>query len=177
MPTGIYKHHRNQGFQKGRVVLEETKRKISEANKKSGKIPPSRLGTKLTEEHKRKIGLASRGRKRPLEVIMKGAVKRRGKNHWNWKGGTSNSEDKKIRKSVEYTLWRRTVFERDNYQCVMGGKEHGSRIEADHIKPFALFPELRFAIDNGRTLCVECHKKTETWGGKSKKNNLISLNT
>lgn len=36
-------------------------------------------------------------------------------------------------------------------------------LQADHIKPFA------FAIDNGRTLCVACHKTTDTFGGKVNK--------
>src|SRR3990167_4162903 len=69
----------------------------------------------------------------------------------------------RIRQSLEYKLWREAVFKRDNYTCVWCGQQ-GRKLNADHIKPFAYFPELRFAIDNGRTLCVDCHRKTDTWG-------------
>ena|SRR3990167_2692827 len=88
--------------------------------------------------------------------------KRMGKNAPNWRGGKTKKNDK-IRKSLEYKMWRTSVFTRDNFTCVWGGKEHGSKLEADHIKPFALYPELRFAIDNGRTLCKDCHKSTKTY--------------
>jgi hypothetical protein len=42
------------------------------------------------------------------------------------------------------------------------------KLEADHIKPFALFPELRFDISNGRTLCLPCHKLTDNYAGRKK---------
>jgi len=67
------------------------------------------------------------------------------------------------RKSAAYKLWRKAVFERDNHTCVFCNKR-GGELQADHIKPFALFPTLRFLITNGRTLCVDCHKSTDTYG-------------
>ena len=87
-----------------------------------------------------------------------------GKNHHLWKGGITPI-NKIIRKSIEYKLWRKAVFERDNYTC-QECKIRGSILNPHHIKPFSLYPELRFAIDNGQTLCVECHKKTDTYGFK-----------
>lgn len=79
----------------------------------------------------------------------------------HWRGGLT-SENEKIRKSREYELWRINVFERDNYTCV-GCGQIGGNLNADHIKPFSLFPELRLELANGRTLCLECHKKTESY--------------
>ena len=82
---------------------------------------------------------------------------------WN-KGTGISTEEQRIRYSNEYRKWRKEVLKRDKHKCVMCGSE--KKLEVDHIKPFALFPELRIELTNGRTLCLCCHKKTETYGGR-----------
>jgi hypothetical protein len=81
-----------------------------------------------------------------------------------WKGGITPI-NRKIRMSMDMRLWREAVFKRDNWTCVWCGVK-GGRLNADHIKRFSDYPELRFAIDNGRTLCRECHFKTDNYGYK-----------
>jgi len=125
---------------KGRTYSQETLKRMSEGHK----------GMKVSEETRKKMS----------------ASHPKGNKNINWKGGITPI-NKKIRNSVEYKLWRESVYKRDNYTCVWCLRR-GVKLNADHIKPFALFPELRFAIDNGRTLCVECHKKTDTYAGKTK---------
>ena len=90
-----------------------------------------------------------------------------GKGNPHWMGGITKP-NKKIRASKEYAVWRESVFVRDNYTCVLCG-QIGGTLNADHIKPFSVFTELRFDINNGRTLCLPCHKKTPTYlKGRSK---------
>ena len=85
--------------------------------------------------------------------------------HNNYKGGITG-HNLKIRSSLQYRLLRESVFKRDNYICQIC-KSRGKKLNADHILPFAYFPAIRFAIDNGRTLCINCHKNTDTFKGKA----------
>ena len=78
--------------------------------------------------------------------------------HWAWKGGVTPL-NRTIRNSIEYREWRTAVFERDDYTC-QGCSTRGGWLEADHIKQFAVYPELRLEVSNGRTLCRTCHIKT-----------------
>lgn len=83
----------------------------------------------------------------------------RGERNVNWKGGVTPINEA-IRKSAEYKQWRMSVFQRDGFTCIgCGYRSRGADIRADHIKPFCNFPELRFDLNNGRTLCVPCDKK------------------
>ena len=73
---------------------------------------------------------------------------------------TKHQIDRNLRYSKAMDDWRKSIFARDNYTCVWCGIR-GSYLEADHVKPFAFFPELRFELSNGRTLCKPCHNKTK----------------
>lgn len=83
---------------------------------------------------------------------------------WNFKGGLTE-KNQLIKGSPAYKQWRAMVFRRDGWSCVGCGYRSCKRgdIQADHIKPFALFPELRLDVNNGRTLCLDCHSKTHSY--------------
>ncbi len=99
----------------------------------------------------------------------------------HWKGGITPLV-LRIRHSQQYIQWRTNVFQRDNYICQFCGIK-GNQLCADHIYPFSLIIkellqiyssftdivdcELLWNLNNGRTLCVDCHKKTDTYLSKA----------
>jgi len=101
--------------------------------------------------------------------------------------GRKTELNKAIRSSCQYSNWRSEVFERDDYACVECNTRSGNgkaiTLNADHIKTFAIIlrenniDSLKRAkickelwdIKNGRTLCVECHKQTDTFARKLNK--------
>lgn len=67
------------------------------------------------------------------------------------------------RSSPKYTRWRVRVFERDGYTCQKCGRV-GGELNAHHIKPFKSHKNLRYVVENGLTVCVECHRKIHSRG-------------
>ena len=90
-----------------------------------------------------------------------------GPNNPRWKGGIT-PEHLKIRWSKKSKDFRNEVFKRDGYTCKFCGRKRkvGDRVflNIHHIKSFAVHKELRFDMNNVITLCVECHRKTDTYG-------------
>lgn len=143
-------------------LTPEHKEMLRKANK--GKI--------ISQSQRNAVSMALKGKPSPLRgrqqsrehvLNMRKAVPR-GPRHRLWEGGKRH-ENAMIRASAEYKDWRTAVFSRDGYSCVLC-HQRGGRLNADHIKPFALYPESRLDISNGRTLCVPCHRKTDTYGAK-----------
>lgn len=123
------------------------------------KISKSLMGHSVSLKARKKIRLKALEQFKngmPEETRKKISKSHCGEKSYLWKGGLT-LENEKIRKNIEYRLWRESVFARDNWTCRKCGKR-GNRLHAHHIKNFAQWQELRFAIDNGITFCKDCHK-------------------
>ena len=79
----------------------------------------------------------------------------------NWVGGPEarKARGTRSRSCLQQRNWSRAVLRRDDYTCQFCG-QRGGDLHADHIKPFRDFPELRWELSNGRTLCRPCHYTT-----------------
>ncbi len=160
MPTGVY------------IRTPETRKILSLAKIGKKLTPLHRLHIKQSlprgEKHYMYRGIPKciECGKRVTQFIYKYCRRcaSRGSRNHAWKGGITPKNRLRKFKS-EYKEWRKNVFERDNYTCVLCG-DRGVELNADHIKSWAHYPELRYNLDNGRTLCVECHKKTPNYKGR-----------
>ena len=169
-PTKIIKGtNKNRGYKRGEYYKflhgHATKGKTGIYTKERlEQLREARIGNKFwagrkhTKESKNKNRESHIGNRHNSETIKKMS----GKNHPNWKGGITPLH-MTIRNSIKYKLYRESIFTRDNWTCQECKKRSKAndylRIEVHHIKPFALFPKLRFKIDNGVTLCKKCHDK------------------
>lgn len=82
-----------------------------------------------------------------------------------WKGGLSYDEER--RKTPQEKAWRKAVYEKDKYTCQSCGNSKGGNLNAHHIYPYALYKDLRFDVNNGVTLCEDCHKLFHKIYGKT----------
>lgn len=116
-------------------------------NPRGGMITERCISCNNNYTHKRSI--------KRLYCSQKCAIKIGEKSHF-WKGGVS-SVLIMLRQSKEYNNWRKYVYCRDNWTCQKCYIKQKFPV-AHHIKSFKDYPELRFEISNGITLCRSCHK-------------------
>jgi hypothetical protein len=88
-------------------------------------------------------------------VRREGRPKSRGENNHNWRGGASLGTHGGWR----YKKWKKEIYERDNYTCQACGKK--DKLETHHLRSWVKYPELRYELSNGTTLCEKCHRKAD----------------
>ncbi len=121
-------------------------KKLSESAKKRGynndfslvqkKAWVVNKGRKFTEEHRKKIGDAHRGEK-----------------SYMWIKDRSKLIKRQERNDSAYYGWRAEVYKRDDFSCRIADKRCDGKIVAHHILTWSKFPELRYEVNNGITLC------------------------
>lgn len=102
-----------------------------------------------TQEAIAKISKSKKGQPSP----NKGKIGLRGELSPNWKGGL-RGKDYLERRRFRGTM-QKIIFERDNYTCQLCGNK--GDLQVDHIQSWKDYVELRFDINNCRTVCAKCH--------------------
>ena len=117
---------------------EETRRKMS-LSRMGNKHT---LGHRLTEEHKQKVSEALKGSKNP-----------------KWIADRSQLAKRQERNDMAYKEWRHQTKIRDKFKCKISNEDCVGRLEVHHILGWKEYPELRYEVNNGITLCHAHHPK------------------
>ncbi len=146
------------------------------------------FGKKLAEKTRKKIGEGNKGKILSKETKLKIGFSHKGSKSVNWKGGITSLQ-KIIRRSLEYKNWRKQIFERDNWicqECFIKGnilhphhhKKFFAVIFQEFLQQYSQFSPLEdketlarltityepfWDINNGITLCEDCHRKTRNY--------------
>lgn len=171
----------NTRFQKGHIMSQEVREKISNKLKGIKKSPETLNKMKLaqkgrlcTEKQKEKQRLSMTGRRASSETKLKMSVAQSGERGNKWKGGITPLV-MNIRHHFKMRQWISDIFHRDDFTCQDCGNR-GGKLNAHHLKSFskifndnniktleeALDCEEFWDLNNGQTLCLDCHKKINT---------------
>ena len=102
-----------------------------------------KIGTKMSDESRRKMSVAKKG-------------KYTGAENPNWRGAEITDEVRE-RRSYNAKVWRQECVTRDEFTCTVCGSQENLHVH--HILPFATHPDRRWDINNGQTVCSNCHEK------------------
>lgn len=124
----------------GKKRSKEVKEKLRQAN----------LGKKLSEETKRKLRskIYTEEERQRLSLAIRG---KRGEEFDGYVTPIDKKERIRFRREMQ-----KLVFERDDYTCQICGIR-GIDLQVDHIQEWSEYVELRFKLENCRTLCAKCH--------------------
>jgi 5-methylcytosine-specific restriction endonuclease McrA len=148
--------HKSNDSRKGKTLEEiygdekaQWMKSRSPANKK-GHTYEQLYGSEKARQIKEKLR-PSRIRHHTVETRRKMSKARF--DYWDRRGRIGEDRDER---QFEYSIWRTACFQRDHYTC-QRCEQVGGHLECHHVKFWKYYPESRFDVDNGMTLCKKCH--------------------
>lgn len=163
MPTGIYKHKSCSEITKEKIRLSNLGKKRSEKTRK--RIVESLIGRKHTEETREKIKENNvkywLGRLKSEEHKRRIGKANSGENNYRWIEDRSllKKDDSNRGGDVAVREWSTNVKERDDWKCKIENQDCDGKLEAHHILRWEDYPELRYELNNGITLCHKHHPR------------------
>lgn len=163
----------------GMIFSDEHRKNLSKSHK--GHVPTNL--EQLRELSKRpksaecikKIRLSNLGKKHrwTKKSLSKFRKKKLGKPTWNkgligfnagplnsrWISDRTKLKNRDRRHDSDYQSWFKKCRRRDNNRCRIGNKDCGGQLEVHHILSYKDYPELRYDIKNGITLCHRHHPR------------------
>lgn len=145
--------------------------KISSFNRRG--IP---TGRKMSQDQKSKIlqgkerwknANPEKARENSIRNLSRnGSTSLSGENHPSWRGGiTSEWQKWKSKHGKDFEIWRKAVYARDGKKCRNCGSTN--KVQAHHLVSVSEFRQFAFLEMNGVCLCFDCHKQTDSFGGKA----------
>ena len=128
---------------KERIILKYAYRDLCTSCCQIGKNNPN-FGKKFSDEHRCKMS--------------ENHADFSGENSSCWNPNLTDKERGIKRNTFEYNTWVRAVKETNNFTCVKCNTCE-SELVAHHLFAYWKYPEARFIIGNGITLCKSCHNK------------------
>jgi hypothetical protein len=94
-------------------------------------------------------------------LFLESCRSRSGPNHSLWRHDLSMEDRNKYyrrgyKNNHEFYGWSRNVFARDNFTCQVC-HSRGGKLSGHHLNGWNWSVEDRFNLDNGVTLCIDCH--------------------
>ena len=131
--------HKNHPFKSEPYILTDARKK--HLKKLHNKV--------RTKEWIAKISSAQKGKPR---LYMQG------EKHWKWKGGLEFCKRKDERNDPRYLVWVKMIKIRDK-QCKLKDEMCDGNLVVHHIKSWRDYPDLRYDLENGITLCHAHHPR------------------
>lgn len=120
---------------------------------KKGQTYEEAFGPEIAKAMKEKMRLAKLGKKMPWNKGFKL------EKHPRWIKDRSKLKKKQERNDSAYHDWRRCVWIRDSYKCRLKDETCSGKIISHHILRWQDYPDLRYDVNNGITLCHAHHPR------------------